>query len=151
LSCYDDRKVASLLEDALSRAQLNPDITEIANKMSLIKAHAGEILKILPPNAYPDVIYLDPMFPQRTKSALVKKEMRLIKDLVGEDQDADQLLTIALKVARKRIVVKRPRIAEFLGGIKPHSSQIGKANRFDIYMPISATDTPDIDNFNTSC
>ncbi|MFT7558864.1 MAG: 16S rRNA (guanine1516-N2)-methyltransferase [Flavobacteriales bacterium] len=82
-----------------------------------------------------DVVFLDPMFPERKKkSAQVKKEMRVFHDLVGEDLDADGLLVIAKKLAKKRVVVKRPKIAPFLNGEKPSLSQQGKSTRFDIYL-----------------
>ena len=82
---------------------------------------------------YPDVIYLDPMFPERMKSALVKKEMRILHRLVGEDVDADQLLAIALKRARKRVVVKRPRLAPTLINVSPSFCVKGESIRYDVY------------------
>lgn len=129
--------IAKLLEDALQRGAAVTDIQEIIARMHLIHADAITVLRDL--STYnlqaPDVIYLDPMFPERTKSALVKKEMRALKQIIGDDPDAADLLHAACKVAKRRVVVKRPRNAEFLGGVKPHSSQIGAANRFDLYMP----------------
>lgn len=53
------------------------------------------------------MVYLDPMFPHRQKSALVKKEMRVFQTLVGADDDADALLAPARRLAKKRVVVKR--------------------------------------------
>ena len=126
--------VASLLADALVRGLEDENIKLIISNMNLITGNAIEILKNLNPADFPDVIYLDPMFPIRNKTALVKKEMRILKELVGEDGDASDLLWIARKIAKRRVVVKRPRIAGFLGEVPPHSSQIGKANRFDIYV-----------------
>ena len=82
----------------------------------------------------PDVVYLDPMFPHRQKSALVKKEMRVFQSLVGADLDADALLPVALSVAGKRVVVKRPDYAGFLNEKKPSTSIETKSNRFDIYV-----------------
>lgn len=82
----------------------------------------------------PQVIYLDPMFPARTKSALVKKESRWLKELVGEDPDADQLLLHALKFGAKRVVVKRPKAAGFLANQKPTHTINGKSVRFDVYI-----------------
>jgi 16S rRNA (guanine1516-N2)-methyltransferase len=128
-------EVAAILADALSRGLENETIKQIIANMNLITGNSIEILKSIAPENYPDVIYLDPMFPERTKTALVKKEMRILKELVGEDLDAGELLAIACKIAKRRVVVKRPRAAGFLGDVKPHSSQVGKANRFDIYMP----------------
>lgn len=127
--------IADLLEDALQRGSNDPSIAEIIGRMDLIKGNALEILAQLNPAEFPDVVYLDPMFPEREKSALVKQELRILKEIVGDDPDADALLAIARKVAKRRVVVKRPRTAPYLAEIKPHSEQIGKANRFDIYMP----------------
>ncbi|MDF7666452.1 class I SAM-dependent methyltransferase [Orbaceae bacterium ESL0727] len=84
----------------------------------------------------PDVIYLDPMFPHRQKSALVKKEMRVFQTLVGSDLDADTLLTPARQLATKRVVVKRPDYAPFLANQKPTAEIKTKNHRFDIYSPL---------------
>lgn len=80
----------------------------------------------------PDVIYLDPMFPEREKAALVKKEMRAFRALVGEDPDAQGLFDAACQHARKRVVVKRPASGVSLGR-KPSHVLEGKSNRFDVY------------------
>lgn len=128
-------QVAKALQDALERGAQTPNIHEIINRMHLVEGDAKTILQNLTPAEYPHVVYLDPMFPKRTKSALVKQELRTLKDVVGADLDADELLAIAKQIATKRIVVKRPKIAPYLANIPPHTSQVGKANRFDIYMP----------------
>jgi len=82
----------------------------------------------------PDVIYLDPMYPHREKSAAVKKEMRVFQSLVGEDLDADNLLEPALALAKYRVVVKRPSYAPPLNNKKPSTSIKMKKNRFDVYV-----------------
>lgn len=79
------------------------------------------------------VVYLDPMFPHNDKSALVKKEMRAFRPVVGDDLDADQLLDAALAIAENRVVVKRPRKAPFLADRKPSLQFQGKSSRYDIY------------------
>jgi len=82
----------------------------------------------------PDCIYLDPMFPpKRKKSALAKKAMMVLRDLLGDDQDKDQLFAAALAAAGKRVVVKSPDYAEPLGG-KPNESFQGKLLRYDVYF-----------------
>ncbi len=82
----------------------------------------------------PDVIYLDPMFPpKRKKSALAKKSMMILRDLLGDDDDKAQLFTAALKATGKRVVVKSPDYAEPLGG-KPSESFQGKLLRYDVYL-----------------
>ncbi len=123
--------VATLLEDGLRRALEDRDVSPIAEQMSLLKGNAIELMKASE-NKY-DVVYLDPMFPHREKSALVKKEMRLFQDLLGDDPDADQLLEPALELAEYRVVVKRPRLAPDLNGQAPTYRLEGKACRYDIY------------------
>ena len=81
----------------------------------------------------PDVVYVDPMFPLRKKSAKVKKAMQAFHAIVGTDPDADGLLADALAVARYRVVVKRPAGAGYLAETKPNYSLEGKSTRYDIY------------------
>lgn len=123
--------VAALLENGLDRAKLNQDVSEIVDRMNLIYASS---IEDMPLAIAPDVIYLDPMYPHREKSAAVKKEMRVFQSLVGEDLDADNLLVPALKLAKYRVVVKRPSYAEPLNNQKPSTSINMKKNRFDVYV-----------------
>ncbi len=89
---------------------------------------------IYPDVIYPDVIYLDPMYPDRKKSASVKKNMQILQTLLGKDEDTEELLNIALKVAKKRVVVKRPKGAENLSSIKPTYQVNSKKTRYDVYI-----------------
>lgn len=81
-----------------------------------------------------DVVYLDPMFPHREKSAAVKKDMAMFQSFVGNDQDADELLPLAYQLAQKRVVVKRPDYAPYLNEQTPSSQIKTKKNRFDLYV-----------------
>lgn len=81
----------------------------------------------------PQVVYLDPMFPHKQKSALVKKEMRVFQSLVGPDLDADGLLEPARLLATKRVVVKRPDYAPPLANVATPNAVVTKGHRFDIY------------------
>ena len=121
-----------LLQDGLQRAYADTEIGAMlqANLQLLNVKHLSELN---PETDFTDVVYLDPMYPHKQKSALVKKEMRLFQHLVGGDLDADQLLEPALNLAHKRVVVKRPDYAEFLAQIPPHFSRQTKNHRFDIY------------------
>ncbi len=123
--------VAALLEDGLNRASINSEVSPITANMTLVHASSIENMTLATP---PDVIYLDPMYPHREKSALVKKEMRVFQTLVGEDLDADQLLAPALALAKYRVVVKRPSYAPPLNNQKPSTSIEMKKNRFDVYV-----------------
>lgn len=75
------------------------------------------------------------MYPERQKSAAVKKEMAYFHGLVGTAQDEAALLNTARAIAKKRVVVKRPRLGEFLNGEKPAYQYSGKSTRFDAYVP----------------
>ncbi len=125
--------VAALLEDALLRASLEPEVHAITERMKLHQGSSISFMDNLPENCF-DVVYLDPMFPHTGKKAQVKKSMQYFRDMVGKDEDADALLAPALKLASYRVVVKRPRKSPFLNQQKPSFSQEGKANRFDIYV-----------------
>uniref|UniRef100_UPI0028E3926D class I SAM-dependent methyltransferase n=2 Tax=Neisseriaceae TaxID=481 RepID=UPI0028E3926D len=83
----------------------------------------------------PDIVYLDPMYPERQKSAAVKKEMAYFHSVVGAAQEEAELLAAARAIAKKRVVVKRPRLGEFLNGEKPAYQYTGKSTRFDVYLP----------------
>ena len=125
-----------LIESAMERARREEDaeLRAILKRMQLVCADAVQLLPTVHTEETPDVVYLDPMFPPRSKSALVKKEMRLVHQLVGEDTDSGELLEAALPVARDRVVVKRPRIAPDLIGPEPDVRLTGKSNRYDIYL-----------------
>ncbi|MGY3945390.1 class I SAM-dependent methyltransferase [Aeromonas tecta] len=125
--------VAALLQDGLVRAAQDPEIGGwVRERMHLLQGPAVDNLLAL--SERPDVIYLDPMFPHKQKSALVKKEMRVFQSLVGPDLDADALLPAALKMADKRVVVKRPDYAGWLNEHKPSMAIETKSNRFDVYV-----------------
>lgn len=126
--------VATLIEDALNRANDDQDISHIIRRMTLIHRDARDYLSELNPQQQPDVIYIDPMFPSRDKSALVKKDMQLLHQLAGKDTDSHQLLTTAQNTAKKRVVVKRPKSASFVGEQKPATSIESKNTRYDIYL-----------------
>jgi len=126
--------IAILLEDALSRARDVAELAEVMARMSVHNCDANEYLNELDTQSHPEVIYMDPMYPSREKSALVKKDMRLLHQLAGPDTDSEQLLTTAKNVATKRVVVKRPKSAPYVGEQKPATSIESKNTRYDIYL-----------------
>ncbi|MFY1028089.1 class I SAM-dependent methyltransferase [Actinobacillus seminis] len=122
-----------LLQDGLQRAYADAEIGAMMQQnMQLLPQH--HIAALDPKVDFADVVYLDPMYPHKQKSALVKKEMRVFQHLVGADLDAAELLPAALQLARRRVVVKRPDYAEFLAQKAPHFSRETKNHRFDIYL-----------------
>lgn len=125
--------VHTLLADGLYRAQQESEIADIVERLSLLHGNAAQLMA-QQPATQTAVVYLDPMFPHSDKSAQVKKEMRLFRDVVGADDDASQLLDAALEFAKARVVVKRPRKAPTIEhGTQPTYQVEGKSSRYDIY------------------
>lgn len=130
--------VQMLLADGLTRAinfahTADAGLLSVMQRMTLVNEDSRHYLSSLAERDFPDVIYLDPMFPERHKSADVKKEMAAFHSVVGKDEDADSLLPLALSRVNYRVVVKRPRKAPFLNGQAPSYQLEGKASRYDIY------------------
>ena len=127
--------VAALLDDGLRRGYEDAEIGGwLRERLTLLHAVSQQAFSNITPA--PDVVYLDPMYPHRQKSAMVKKEMRVFQSLVGPDEDADALLEPARRLAKKRIVVKRPDYAPPLAGVETQSAVVTKSHRFDIYPPL---------------
>lgn len=137
--------VAELLADGLSRAResgadlgasaADARVAEAIGRIQLIRADARQWLRTQSATQPADVVLLDPMFPERQKAALVKKEMRLFKHLVGEDFDSEELLEAALTSSIPRVVVKRPRGSPPMpGSRKPSHSHDAGVTRFDVYL-----------------
>ncbi|MBG7601370.1 MAG: class I SAM-dependent methyltransferase [Gammaproteobacteria bacterium] len=126
--------IAALLRDGLQHAQDAVDDTasKIAQRMQLV--HADAISWLESNSRMADVIYLDPMFPGRKKSAQVKKEMRIFQDIVGRDQDVGELFGAALDAAGRRVVVKRPVRSGYVEERRPDFSITGKTTRYDVYL-----------------
>ncbi|EXI62194.1 DNA polymerase I [Mannheimia granulomatis] len=125
--------VAALLEDGLNRAYQDAEIGSFMQER-MILADVRNISQLDLKIQTADVVYLDPMYPHKQKSALVKKEMRVFQHLVGADLDSDDFFLPAKALAKKRVVVKRPDYAPFLAEQKPDFSHTTKNHRFDVYL-----------------
>jgi 16S rRNA (guanine1516-N2)-methyltransferase len=125
-------EVHALLADALARASAaSPDLAEVVSRMTLIHGDAKERL----PKLRPDVVIVDPMHPPRQNSALVKQEMRLLSGIVGADEDAHELMQVALASARDRVVLKWPlRATPLLESPKPSHQFTGKTVRYEVFL-----------------
>jgi 16S rRNA (guanine1516-N2)-methyltransferase len=121
-----------LLEEGIARAHdTGYPFSDIMSRMTLVYGDARDVL----PALAPDVVLVDPMHPLRGNSALVKIEMRQLRDIVGADLDVFEVMKIALFVAKKRVVLKWPLRAEPMPDLKAYSHQIlGKTTRFDVFM-----------------
>jgi len=122
----------ALLHDGMARArQAGGDFADIIARMTLIHGDAKDVL----PRVSGEAILIDPMHPPRKNSALVKRELRQVREIVGTDEDAAQLLKVALEHALQRVVLKWPAKADPISGARACSHQIvGKSTRYDVFM-----------------
>ncbi|WAI18287.1 MAG: class I SAM-dependent methyltransferase [Buchnera aphidicola (Acyrthosiphon caraganae)] len=125
---------AALLKDGLQRGYEDKKIGYwLKKRLHLIINDSFDILKMS--ILKPDVIYLDPMYPFHNKKSLPKKDMQLFRKLIGRDYDSERLLNISRKLAKNRIIVKRPCYAKPLSEEKVNFIITTKNHRFDIYQP----------------
>lgn len=125
-------KMHALLEQGMQRAAVEGgQLREIIDRMTLLKGDAKDLL----PDLSGESILIDPMHPPRKGSALVKQELRQVREIVGSDEDAADLVRVALANATKRVVLKWPAKADPIEGIRPCTHQIlGKSTRYDVFM-----------------
>ena len=126
------QKIHELLQNGIDEGiSFGGEIEKIINRMELLFGDSKDIL----PKLTPEVIMIDTMYKERKKTALVKNNMRLVREIVGPDTDYIELLEVALNCAKNRVVLKQPRYAEPIKEIRKCSHQIlGKTIRYDIFM-----------------
>jgi 16S rRNA (guanine1516-N2)-methyltransferase len=126
------KKMYTLLAQGMDRASHEgSDFQQIIGRMNLLYGDAKELL----PELSADAVLIDPMHPPRKNSALVKLELRQVRQIVGADDDAADLIKVALGSAKKRVVLKWPAKADPIKGIHACSHQIiGKSVRYDVFM-----------------
>jgi len=129
-----DAIVATLLADGLRRAADDSAIADIVARMHLHHTDAHDYLRGLSGETAPDAVYLDPMYPPGGKHAAVKKELRLLRELLCDSPGDTALLDAACACARERVVVKRPKAAVPLGGHLPDTRIASPNTRYDIYL-----------------
>ena len=130
--------IAALLRDGLQRATATPELAEVAARMQLVEGDSALALPHLPER--PDVVLLDPMFPEKRNRAAAKKKLQLLQQLEAPCDDEEALLQAALAARPRKVVVKRPAKGPYLAGRKPSYSLAGKAIRFDcIVLPPELT------------
>ena len=125
-------KMHALLVEGMNRAENEGgEFREIISRMTLMKGDAKDLI----PELSGEAILIDPMHPPRQKSALVKRELRQVREIVGTDDDAADLVRIALAHAQNRVVLKWPPKADPIDGLKACTHQIlGKTTRYDVFM-----------------
>ncbi|MBT8145999.1 MAG: class I SAM-dependent methyltransferase [Gammaproteobacteria bacterium] len=128
--------VHALLRDGIKRASHSEDsrVRETVAKMELSLISLKQFAESKP--RY-DVVYLDPMFPAKRKSARVKKDMFMLQKYFERMKNAKEeggLLSDAFTIARRRVVVKRPLRAPDMEEMAPTFRLTGRSSRYDVYV-----------------
>lgn len=130
-----DPVIAALLRNTLERALSDQNLGETASRMKLVEGDSIKAMQLIATQGEaPDVILLDPMFPQRQKSGLIKKKFQLLQQLESPCSNEEEMLEAALNSGAKKVIIKRPAKGPFLGGRKPDYSLDGKAVRYDCHI-----------------
>jgi 16S rRNA (guanine1516-N2)-methyltransferase len=126
--------VAALLQDGIERARRDDEAVGFKlTNLQVVQGQTEDYLAKLKPAEFPDVIYLDPMFEKPKKSAKSPKEMQLLQELMDHSSDEEQLLNVAMKATRNRVVVKRPLKGRAIVPNPSHSFK-GQSVRYDVYL-----------------
>lgn len=130
-----DATIAALLADGLKRARAVPELSEVVARMELVEADSVEAMRAMAAAREScEVVFLDPMFPAKRKSAAVKKKLQLIQGLERPCEDEESLLAAARAVASRKVVAKRPVKGPALAGCEPSYTLAGKAIRYDVIV-----------------
>lgn len=136
-----DETVFALLEDGIQRALARPETSLIAARIRLLRGDALDLLRSWDRSARPGVVYIDPMYPESSGTAAVKKRSQFLRLVAGSDPNGaigseSDLLVAARGLATRRVVVKRPKSAEALAGVAPSGCVRSKSTRWDVYAPV---------------
>lgn len=126
--------IAALLEDGLARAKVHLPFVPTLIKTDAISFFRTHFIENTASTEAPDVIYLDPMFPPRLKSAAVKKDIRMLQAVLGNDEDEALLLETALQCAKSRVVIKRPHWASLPIPRQPDMKITTPNHYFAVYL-----------------
>ncbi len=124
--------IYELLCDALERAERVDELKTVVSRMKLYNEDSIQAMRNL--EIEPDVILLDPMFPQRQKNSLVKKKLQIIQRMEAPCDEELELLRSAISLKPKKLIIKRAPKSPYLAGIKAEYSISGKAVRYDCFV-----------------
>jgi 16S rRNA (guanine1516-N2)-methyltransferase len=127
--------IFALIADAYKRGQEDHACKLILSRIAIFHDDAYNFLSQLKLEDYPDVVYLDPMFPENKKTALPRLEMQIFRKIVDVGDDYERILQMARKKVKSRVVVKRPLKGAPLSSGWQHQIK-GNTVRFDIYPPM---------------
>jgi len=136
--CEQHPALFGLLVDAIDRARGDEEAALVVQRMNCCHQDSIQYLQAVlrDEKPVPDVIYLDPMYPERKKAASIKKEMQILQNLVGHSMDQAELLALALHVAKHRVVVKRPKSAKAISEQAVSYTVSSINTRYDVYVRV---------------
>jgi 16S rRNA (guanine1516-N2)-methyltransferase len=104
---------------------------EIAGRLEFAHVESADMLTRI--DRMNTGVYLDPMYPQPRRSrALPRRELQVLRQLLGEEEDAAEIVEAA-RLRAARVVVKRPHRAQpLVPGVSFEIST--KLVRFDVYV-----------------
>ncbi|MCC6137881.1 MAG: class I SAM-dependent methyltransferase [Bdellovibrionaceae bacterium] len=118
-----------LVHDALARYN-----QEVSQNLPLEILHGDAKVLVQKLASDYEVFYLDPMFYLEKRTALPKKKMQFLSEIIGENTDDEFLPTFEfLRSLKKRIVIKRHPDASTFSGLRPKKIFAGKSIRFEIF------------------
>ena len=121
--------IFELLKNAYERCAKDDGTTEILDRMKLINGNSIEMLRSI--DSRPNIVFLDPMFPQRRKNGKIKKKFQLLQQLEEPCDNENALLDAAIVAHPDKIIIKRPEHGEYFAGIRPSYSIKGDTIRYD--------------------
>jgi len=122
---------------AVTQVERHPALWALAQDLarrhgSAIRTRCADAFVVLSGPEQWDVVYLDPMFPARGKTALPGKRMQWAAELTAEDpRPLAEWLEAARQRAHDRVVLKRRRKDPLIG--TPDWQIVGTTVRYDVY------------------
>lgn len=130
IACEQSKVLFLLLSDAIDRAKIK---LSFLDNLNLIHGDALDVYKSM---QNIDVIYLDPMYPSKKKSALTSGSMSDIKSILkleNIENLEDEVFFDFKKNKFKKIILKRPIKSKIIDDSFNYQIK-GKSTRFDVYI-----------------
>ena len=106
-------------------------LSSAANRIEL--TNADSLVLMAQTSLEYDVIYIDPMFPEKPGAAAVRGPMQHLQRFLGTDEAAKALLSVALEVGCSRVVLKRPPHGDWISPIQPTHVFKNKNSRYEVF------------------
>lgn len=130
VACEENPVVYLLLQDGFRRLFEQKEYSGWAKNIQLFCADSCVFLDFYSEQKF-DVIYLDPLFSNKT--SMSNKYMEVLKRIC-EKKDPQVLFEKSFDCVKDRVVLKQHLKSNYLSGKKPSFVKKGKSFRFDVYQ-----------------